>query len=120
MLLEARQIRLSYGTEKRQEYAGCDIVMDIYPGCGPMGGLHAGLSAVAEEGRDGVLAAACDMPFLRIGLYRYLLERLTEEEAKTGDLLDGAVPVTKQRRVVLTGDLMPEFWSGSFGRAGTG
>ena len=36
------------------------------------------------------------------------LERLTEEEAKTGDLLDGAVPVTKQRRVVLTGDLMPE------------
>ncbi|HIW60272.1 MAG TPA: molybdenum cofactor guanylyltransferase [Candidatus Anaerobutyricum avicola] len=105
---EARQIRLSYGTEKRQEYAGCDIVMDIYPGCGPMGGLHAGLSAVAEEGRDGVLAAACDMPFLRIGLYRYLLERLMEEEAKTGDLLDGAVPVTKQRRVVLTGDLMPE------------
>ena len=45
-------------------------VADIVPGCGPLGGLHAALSAA----RAPVLAVvACDMPFVSASLLRYLL-----------------------------------------------
>ncbi|WP_051348816.1 molybdenum cofactor guanylyltransferase [Peribacillus kribbensis] len=51
-------------TNDRQEYEflGLDMVSDEYPGLGPLAGLHAGLKA-AETGA--VLAAACDMPFIK-------------------------------------------------------
>jgi molybdopterin-guanine dinucleotide biosynthesis protein A len=35
-------------------------VADIYPGCGPMAGLHA---ALTRTGEDGVFVVAADMPF---------------------------------------------------------
>ncbi len=41
---------------------GVAVVADRYPGCGPLGGIHAGLLA-AGEGYSFV--AACDMPHVR-------------------------------------------------------
>lgn len=90
---EVLRVRLSYGQEIHENYSECPIVMDIYPNCGPIGGLHAGLRACTCEW---MLVAACDMPFLKIELFRYLKNQL---EAKTdaATVYHGIVPVTGGR-----------------------
>jgi molybdopterin-guanine dinucleotide biosynthesis protein A len=46
------------------------FVADQFPGCGPLSGLHAGLSAIA----DGyVFVIACDMPQVSVSLLQLLL-----------------------------------------------
>src|SRR5258705_3033051 len=45
-------------------------VHDIVPGCGPLGGLHAALTAMRG---DAVLLVACDMPYLSTPFLAYLL-----------------------------------------------
>lgn len=89
---ETEEILLSYGTEIRKEYPRCRIVMDEYPGCGPIGGIHAGFKNSRAES---VMVSACDMPFLTIGLYRYLQDELGKEERKSGKYYGGIVPVTE-------------------------
>lgn len=48
-----------------------EVVVDIYPGKGPLGGIYTGL--LASESSH-ILAVACDMPFLNIELLRYMIE----------------------------------------------
>lgn len=91
---EAEEVWISYGEMMHESYEGCRIVRDEYPGCGPIGGLQAGLRACTGEA---VMAAACDMPFLKIELFRYLEKCLEEEEKKQGEALDGVVPVLEGR-----------------------
>ncbi len=45
-------------------------VPDLVPGCGPLSGVHAALSAARN---DATLMLACDMPFVSAPLLRYLL-----------------------------------------------
>jgi molybdopterin-guanine dinucleotide biosynthesis protein A len=52
-------------------------IHDIVPGCGPLGGLHAALTA-ARGGA--VLLVACDMPYLSTPLVAYLLSLATEAD----------------------------------------
>lgn len=78
---EAKQLWVSYGMEAHAAYEGCRLVFDEYPGCGPLGGLHAGLKACETEE---LIVAACDMPFLKGELFSYLSERLKD--------FDGVVP----------------------------
>ena len=47
------------------------MVPDVYSGCGPLGGIHAGLAAASNFHS---LVVACDMPFLNVGLLRYMVE----------------------------------------------
>ncbi|WP_138753793.1 molybdenum cofactor guanylyltransferase [Paenibacillus sinopodophylli] len=51
-------------------------VSDRYPGCGPLSGLHAGLSAIGE---GYVFVMACDMPLLSEELLAELLQKLEHE-----------------------------------------
>ena len=60
---------------------GAVVVEDVIPGCGPLGGLHAGLTAARFER---CLAVACDMPFVTAGVMRGLL--------RLGEGYDAAVP----------------------------
>jgi molybdopterin-guanine dinucleotide biosynthesis protein A len=52
-------------------------IHDIVPGCGPLGGLHAALTA-AHGGA--VLVVACDMPYLSTPFLTYLLSFATEAD----------------------------------------
>jgi len=52
-------------------------IHDIVPGCGPLGGLHAALTA-ANGGA--VLIVACDMPYLSTPFLTYLLSFATEAD----------------------------------------
>jgi molybdopterin-guanine dinucleotide biosynthesis protein A len=52
-------------------------IHDIVPGCGPLGGLHAALTA-AHGGA--VLIVACDMPYLSTPFLTYLLSFATDAD----------------------------------------
>jgi molybdopterin-guanine dinucleotide biosynthesis protein A len=45
-------------------------IRDSVPGCGPLGGLHAALTAARDEA---VFVVACDMPYVTAAFARYLL-----------------------------------------------
>ena len=57
--------------------SGIRLVADIYPGCGPLGGIHAGLT-VASNFHS--LVVACDMPFLNLELLQYMVELGTSHD----------------------------------------
>lgn len=102
----AERIWLSYGQDYKEAYEGCDILRDIYRECGPIGGIHAGLSVCRQEW---MMVAACDMPLLKIALFQHLwneLElagehrRITEYPGNVRGgrpFYDGAVPVAEGR-----------------------
>lgn len=63
-----RQIRIS----------GVRTVVDQYSGCGPLGGIQAGLSAAANEL---CFVAACDMPFTDQASVIYLADQAADYDA---------------------------------------
>jgi molybdopterin-guanine dinucleotide biosynthesis protein A len=50
---------------------GLRVVTDNFPGRGSLGGVYSGLLAAS---RQHALVVACDMPFLSLPLWRYMLE----------------------------------------------
>ncbi|MGN0159067.1 MAG: molybdenum cofactor guanylyltransferase [Brotaphodocola sp.] len=91
---EAQTIWVSYGKDVKSKNTDCRVVHDIYPDCGPIGGIHAGLSACTNAL---VMVASCDLPFLKIELYRWLCDRLLEAESEQGIQYEGVVPVVNGR-----------------------
>lgn len=53
-------------------------VEDIAPGCGPMGGVHAALSAARHEA---VFVVACDMPYVTAPFAAHLLALAADADA---------------------------------------
>ena len=91
---DADTIWISYGAKVYGTYENCRIVRDIYPDCGPIGGIHAGLTACES---DEVMVAACDMPFLKIELFRYLYKQMEEAGKQEKVAYDGVVSVLDGR-----------------------
>lgn len=71
---------------------------DARPGHGALGGIHAALRWAAEEDRPGILAVACDMPFLSAPLLTQLREIAFGRPA--GQRSDVVVPESEGRRGV--------------------
>jgi molybdenum cofactor guanylyltransferase len=53
-------------------------IADIFPGCGPLGGIHAALSNTRTQFN---LVIAVDTPFLSTGLLQYIVERALASSA---------------------------------------
>ncbi|HWG51398.1 MAG TPA: molybdenum cofactor guanylyltransferase [Candidatus Acidoferrales bacterium] len=64
----------------REFYAdfGAEVVQDIFPGCGPLAGIHAGLSRTRT---DFNLIIAVDTPFLSADFLRFMAQRAIESGA---------------------------------------
>ena len=62
------------------------VIADRYPGKGSLGGIFTGLEGASTEW---IVAVACDMPFLNVGLLEHLLAQ------REGH--DGVVPVIADR-----------------------
>ncbi len=62
------------------------VIVDTLPGHGPLGGLHAGLTAISTAY---AVAVACDLPFLHVELLSHLIER--------AEGLDAVVPIVAGR-----------------------
>jgi molybdopterin-guanine dinucleotide biosynthesis protein A len=54
------------------------VVEDVFPGCGPLGGIHA---ALAHSETEFNLVMAVDTPFISAGLLRYMAKRAVESGA---------------------------------------
>ena len=68
---------------------------DELPGLGALGGIHAALVWAREQSRAGILAVACDMPFVSTALLAHLVERAADAAAP-----DVVVPESGGRRGV--------------------
>lgn len=55
------------------EHLSIDTFTDIYPGLGPISGIH---SALTNSDDEVIFALACDMPFVPIALIEYMLARI--------------------------------------------
>jgi len=65
-----------------------EVVVDFYPGKGPLGGIYTGLLA---SDSSHTLAVACDMPFLNIELLRYIIELSPGFDAVVPRLEEGKI-----------------------------
>ena len=82
------KIWLSYGNTVHAEYDKCRIVQDIHTDCGPIGGIHAGLS---EAENEKAIIVACDMPFMRAEFFGNLMEQMDEETDIIVPVVDGRI-----------------------------
>jgi molybdenum cofactor guanylyltransferase len=69
VILGSRELYGNYGVE---------VVEDIYPGCGPLSGIHAALTHTRTEFN---LMIAVDTPFLSADFLRFMVERAVESQA---------------------------------------
>lgn len=62
-----------------EPFASCgQVISDIFPGCGPLAGIHAALKHSSAKVN---LMLAVDMPFVSSDLLKFLLEAATESNA---------------------------------------
>lgn len=69
---------LSANDPEPYRFLGLPTVPDLHPGVGPLGGLHAGLSLMAD---DAGFFTACDLPFLEPGLIRHMARLAPDADA---------------------------------------
>lgn len=77
----------------RERYAAYgEVVEDVYAGCGPLGGIHAALSASETELN---LVISVDMPLMTAQFLRWLLEQAGESDdlIAVPDALGGQQPL---------------------------
>jgi molybdopterin-guanine dinucleotide biosynthesis protein A len=77
------QVLLSTNEPSAYSFLGLTAVADLYPGCGPMAGVHAALRHTA---RSMVLVLACDLPAVTTQLLRRIIE--------CAEGFDAVVPMT--------------------------
>jgi len=90
----AEHIWLSYGKILGKNYEGCTVITDIYPDCGPIGGIYTGLE-VSQS--DALMVAACDMPLMKLELFQYLEEKLANAEQHSEIRYAAVIPIADGR-----------------------
>jgi molybdopterin-guanine dinucleotide biosynthesis protein A len=71
-------------------YPGLKIIKDIIPGKGSLGGLFSGLT-ISDKPYN--LAAACDMPFLNLDLFKHMIGLSEDYDAVVPLVKDFAEPL---------------------------
>ncbi|MEC0169251.1 molybdenum cofactor guanylyltransferase [Paenibacillus graminis] len=96
---------IACGEQEREAYRFLQLpqIIDRYPGCGPLAGLHAALYQASTEWS---VVAACDLPFASAEFMRYMMSPVAEPTRKlvpnyNGDCLqvDAVVSVSNSGRV---------------------
>lgn len=75
------RVLIACGQQERKEYSYLQypLIVDRYPGCGPLAGLHAGISCSATEWS---LVVACDLPFASAEFMRRMMGALNQHEQR--------------------------------------
>ena len=93
------RVILSANDPEPYRFLGLPAVKDLYPGVGPLGGLHAGLTHMSD---DAGFFTACDMPFLHPSLIRYMARLSPEADAvipKIGEYVEPLHALYRKRCV---------------------
>lgn len=88
--------------ERYVEYP-VNIVRDVYPGTGTLGGIYTGLLVA---GHRCALTVACDMPFLNVDLLRYMAS-LVEQHDVVMPHVGGGQPSPEAQATARSRDLHP-------------
>lgn len=83
------ELLISVDSPENHSQIKLPTITDIYPDCGPMGGLHAALNSCKAEA---LLTLSCDMPLFRRELAEYLCAELAPDA-------DAVVPLTSDGRM---------------------
>lgn len=67
---------------------GAEVLIDVYPGSGPLGGIYTGL-LVSQTAQS--IVVACDMPFLNTELLRHMVELSRDFDAVVPRLANGMI-----------------------------
>ncbi len=67
---------------------GAEVLIDVYPGSGPLGGIYTGL-LVSQTAQS--IMVACDMPFLNTELLRHMVELSRDFDAVVPRLANGMI-----------------------------
>lgn len=71
-------VAVTNSAPERFSALGAETTADRFPGCGPLAGIHAGLSVCRFPH---AFVAACDMPGLHPAVIGFLLERIGDHDA---------------------------------------
>lgn len=79
-------------TARPERFRGLDVetVSDLFPGGGPLAGIHAAMRASRQPF---VFVVACDMPWLRANVIRFLVERAGDADAVVPEWEDDIEPL---------------------------
>jgi molybdopterin-guanine dinucleotide biosynthesis protein A len=72
------QVLVATNRPERFHPLDVETVADVFPGCGPLAGVHAAMQRAAHPH---VFVAACDMPGLDADVIRFLLDRIGDADA---------------------------------------
>jgi molybdenum cofactor guanylyltransferase len=72
------QVIVATNRPERYRGLGVETVIDRFPGCGPLAGIHAALLASRHAH---AFVAACDMPGLDASVIRFLVARVADADA---------------------------------------
>jgi molybdopterin-guanine dinucleotide biosynthesis protein A len=92
------------GSRRLYAALGWPIIEDLFPGRGPLAGIH---SVLKQSAAEWSLVVACDLPFLGIDFLRFMLRAATEASAEGAQLV---VPVSSrgyELAAVLRRDCLP-------------
>jgi len=65
-----------------------EVLTDVYPGRGPLGGIYTGLLSSRSSQN---IVVACDMPFLNTNLLRHMVELAQDFDAVVPRMADGKI-----------------------------
>ncbi len=80
---------VKYVAANVEQFCGFDVICDIEPHRGPLGGLHA---ALMHAKKNWIFLLACDLPFVSVELIRFLASQVS-------DTLDAIVPFQPDGRL---------------------
>jgi len=107
---------LVVGAQSKYEGEGTEVMEDLWPGEGPLGGIITALMATGESPNrcDWNLIVSCDMPFLTAEWLRYLAERALKSPASVvvPRSREGLEPLCACWRTSATGKLQYAFADG--------
>ncbi|NGM82237.1 molybdenum cofactor guanylyltransferase [Paenibacillus sp. 7124] len=89
----ADPVTVACGEKEREDFRFLQLpqAADRFPGCGPLAGIHAGMSAAPS---DWYFAAPCDLPFVSAAFMRYILDAWERSGRRVA-----AVPVSRSGKV---------------------
>ena len=83
-----RQVADQVSVSGPRERLGPEAIEDVFPDCGPLGGIHAALRSSAS---DVNLILAVDLPFVEAEFLRFLLHQVHQAPAGTDEVLPLAI-----------------------------